>query len=235
MVVVPYTQRPHDRPQIIRVTPPERRLVLLHRPRLLRQGGVGGWQERRHDRSKATTEWVGTPLHTMTLQLLFDSLRSPSRDDVEDELAVLHTFGLPTGTTGEPPVLRLNFGHGQQLQWVIDDERHVAVENDPASGRRVQATVDLDLREYRQGPLALSPVEQVEQDAAPDVTPFTRGTGGEPRTYTVRPGDSLTRIAHVELDDASRFEEIYQMNTPDPMSRGRDYLQVGWVLRLPAA
>ncbi len=52
-----------------------------------------------------------------------------------------------------------------------------------------------------------------------------------PRTYTVRPNDSLYAIAREVLGDGNRWREIYAMNTkllgPDPV------LQPGMVLTLP--
>lgn len=221
-------------PAIIRVTPPEQTLRLHFRPDVLRQGGVGGWQERSHDRGKSTSEWMGTAAHRMTLRLRFDADRT-GRADIETELSTLHSFGLPTAATGEPPVLRLDFGPGQQLRWVILDTIHRSTVLHPTSKRRYQAEVDVDLLEHREGALLISPVEQVEQQATAGVYSRRPGDGESARTVTVAPGDTLSRIALRELGDASRWPEIYQANQPDPISAGPDLLQVGWVLTIPAA
>jgi nucleoid-associated protein YgaU len=59
-----------------------------------------------------------------------------------------------------------------------------------------------------------------------------------PRTkeYTVKPGDTLTKIAKVELGQAGRFTEIATMNYDryPSLKNNANLIQVGWVLRLPA-
>lgn len=53
----------------------------------------------------------------------------------------------------------------------------------------------------------------------------------ESRTYTVKSGDSLSRIAQRELGDASRWPEIHELNAdeiPNP-----DLIQPGQVIYLP--
>jgi hypothetical protein len=233
-------QRPDDTPAIIRVTPPEERLRLHYRPTLLRQGGVGGWVERPHDRAKSTAEWMGTPSHHWTLSLFFDRDALYSRPnvggDIEGVLEQLHRFGQPTASTGEPPVLRLNFGHGQQLRLVITDILYRSTELDPRTKRRVQAAVDVDLLEHRQAALALSPVEAVEATATAGATPATPAdsTAGA-RTYTVTAGDTdgLSGIAARELGDPAKWIWIYRLNSPPLTSP--DLIQVGQVLTMPPA
>lgn len=68
---------------------------------------------------------------------------------------------------------------------------------------------------------------------ATDATAGTAGTAGRAGTYTVRPGDSLTRIAATHLGDADLWAEIAALNpsvTADP-----DLIYAGTVLHLPAA
>jgi nucleoid-associated protein YgaU len=53
----------------------------------------------------------------------------------------------------------------------------------------------------------------------------------EPQTYTVQPGDTLSKISQKFYGDAGRFMEIYYANRDkieDP-----DELQVGWELTIP--
>lgn len=229
---------------IVRITPPAERLNLHYQPAVLRQGGVGNWIERPHDRAKSSTEWVGQPLHYMTLRLFFDRDALYSRPNVnghiERELSLLHSFGLPTRHGGEPPVLRLTFGHGQQLSWVLRDVIHRTSELDPRTKRRVQAEVDVDLMEYRRAVFALSPAEKAEEAAAAAVNDphYVRPDGDTAvpaagaRTYTVRAGDTLSTIAARELGSPGRFMEIFNLNTPDPLSNP-DHIVAGQVLRLP--
>jgi len=63
---------------------------------------------------------------------------------------------------------------------------------------------------------------------------------GETTAYTVRPGDSLSRIAQQQLGAANRYQEIFELNEGVPQAIGGaltnpSVLRVGWVLQLPAA
>lgn len=52
------------------------------------------------------------------------------------------------------------------------------------------------------------------------------------RTYTVKSGDTLSKIAKEHYGDASQWKKIHQANTDrikDP-----DKIQVGWTLNIPA-
>ncbi|MFD0639505.1 LysM peptidoglycan-binding domain-containing protein [Catenulispora yoronensis] len=58
-------------------------------------------------------------------------------------------------------------------------------------------------------------------------------------TYTVRPGDSLWRIAQEQLGDPNRFADIAKLNDGRMMPGGTvfrysEFLQSGWVLIMPA-
>jgi nucleoid-associated protein YgaU len=53
----------------------------------------------------------------------------------------------------------------------------------------------------------------------------------EPQTYTVQPGDTLSKISRKFYGDASRYMEIFYANRDkldDP-----NKLQVGWELTIP--
>lgn len=56
--------------------------------------------------------------------------------------------------------------------------------------------------------------------------------GGSARTYTVKAGDSLSKIAREVYGDASQWKKIHEANTgriKDP-----DRIQPGWTLNIPA-
>ncbi len=55
--------------------------------------------------------------------------------------------------------------------------------------------------------------------------------GGAARTYTVKSGDSLSRIAKRELGDASRWPEIFEANRGTISNP--DLIHPGQVLNLP--
>src|SRR5689334_6387336 len=59
----------------------------------------------------------------------------------------------------------------------------------------------------------------------------TSGTSGAAHTYTVKAGDSLSKIAKHELGDANAYMEIFNLNR-DQLS-DPDKIQPGQVLKLP--
>ena len=230
---------------IARVDPPplERVRFDYNPEQYIRQLGVGGHEERRHPRARSTTEWTGTPLHRVSLDLFFDALRRrQARTDIEVVLQRLHRWGLPADPAdpiSEPPRLQVEYGHGQQLRWVIQDINYRSVLLDPDTGRRVQASLTVDLLEHRSTVLALTPVEAAQAQAAAAAattgtpTPATAAAATS-RTYTVVSGDTLSTIAARQLGNMARWTEIYALNQPTPISNP-DVIQAGWVLALPAA
>ncbi len=67
------------------------------------------------------------------------------------------------------------------------------------------------------------------------ITPVPRSYP-KTREYTVKPGDSLTKIAKAELGNAGLFTKIATMNYDryPSLKINANAIQVGWVLRLPA-
>jgi len=82
--------------------------------------------------------------------------------------------------------------------------------------------------------LPAAPADQAKPDSAAAVesaTPGASGTGTA-RTYRVRPGDSFYRVARDVLGDASRWEELFELNKE--LVRGDPKrLQVGQEIVLP--
>jgi len=67
---------------------------------------------------------------------------------------------------------------------------------------------------------------------APPTPPTPPAPANEYRTYTVRAGDSLYRIAGRLLGNSSRWGEIFELNR-DIITNPR-MLRIGWQLRIPA-
>lgn len=62
-----------------------------------------------------------------------------------------------------------------------------------------------------------------------------RGQGdgqGEKRTYTVKPGDTLSDIAQAEMGDANRWPELYAANK-DAVGANPDMIHPGLTLVIP--
>ena len=57
------------------------------------------------------------------------------------------------------------------------------------------------------------------------------GAGAGARTYTVKSGDTLSKIAKETYGDASQWKKIHAANSD--LIRDPDKIQVGWTLQLP--
>lgn len=85
-----------------------------------------------------------------------------------------------------------------------------------------------------QGPAATAPAHADDQTTSP-----ANGRDQAKNTYTVRRGDTLSRIAQDRLGDADRWPEIFTANrgTRFPHTGGTlrdpDLIYPGWTLRLP--
>lgn len=102
-------------------------------------------------------------------------------------------------------------------------EEYVVYEN---AGEEGDFLVDLVFREY---------IEIKEQTLTPTnnsntYTVNTNRTAKEtPKTYTVKPGDTLWKIAKRELNNETKYKEIMTINNISEPKK----LQVGTVLKLP--
>lgn len=65
------------------------------------------------------------------------------------------------------------------------------------------------------------------------VSPSLRRPTAPARTYTVRPGDTLSSIAARQLGDAGRWKEIYSLNK-GAIGADPAHLRLGMVLKMPA-
>jgi nucleoid-associated protein YgaU len=87
---------------------------------------------------------------------------------------------------------------------------------------------------------ALGPAEIAMPDDEPDFSDVQGGSStishdtSVERTYTVRSGDSLSKIAKSLLGDAKRWREIYEANK-DVVGNNPDLIHPGQVLKIPAS
>lgn len=210
---------------------PGRTLVLALDPVAVTPGaGVGGWQEVTHPKRASSTEWTGTPLRTLTVDLLVDAYRAG--DDVEEACRVLDVWGRVQPGHDEPVVVEFSWGRWTPYRWVIQDVSYGDALHDE-HGNRTRQAVTVELLEHREAVLGLRPAQRATPTPARN-SPGLPSSGPTPtasgRTYTVRAGDTLSRIAQRELGDAARWPELARLNN----LRDPDRIQAGQTLRLPA-
>lgn len=81
-------------------------------------------------------------------------------------------------------------------------------------------------------PQSAAPAEAKPETAAPEVRKEQPAASGELRSYTVKPGDTVMKIAASQLGDAKRFNEILELNKDTLKTAAA--LKVGMTLKLPA-
>lgn len=216
------------------VDPPGASLTMRLDPTTVRQGGgVGGWEEVANAKRPSSTEYMGQPLRTLEIPLLFDGWRTQT--DVEEPCRILDAWGrIPPGRR-EPPVLQVVYGTYTALRWVVQDlDWDEASELRTRLGRRLRAAVLLTLLEHRDALIALTPVQRATPAPSRPAAPGKPSTGApvrpSGRTYVVKRGDTLSKIALRELGKASRWPEIARLNG----LRDPNRITPGQRLRLPA-
>jgi nucleoid-associated protein YgaU len=76
-----------------------------------------------------------------------------------------------------------------------------------------------------------SDVQSGSSSTAPSPSPAGRGSTG--RSYTVKKGDSLSKIAKREYGDAQQWRRIYEANRD--LIKDPDLIHPGQVLQIPDA
>lgn len=216
------------------VDPPGRSLEFMLDPvSVVLSGGVGGWQEIEHPKRPSSVEYGGQPLQTLTIEALFDGWRQQA--SVEEPLRILNVWGrIPPGRR-EPAVLQFEYANHANQRWVLQD-LDLGESLRREDGSRVRQYLTITLLEYRDAQVFLSPVKRAAPAPAKPGAPGKPSSGAKPapsgRTYTVKGGDTLSKIAAKQLGKASRWPEIARLQTP-PL-RDPNRIRVGQVLRLPA-
>lgn len=168
-----------------------------------------GWTETARPKREGFMNWEGRSLLRQKIPVLLDGFSTGQ------SVQPLYDFleGLAHSTGGPPPVLQLRGPiHHSEFKWVIeslewdeDAQRH-------ESGALARQGATLTFAEYE----------------APDIA---RRLRKGPRTYKVKRGDTLQKIAAKQLGSSKRWQEIYKRNRrkiKDPRK-----LKVGLELTLP--
>lgn len=123
-------------------------------------GGVGGWETLDRPRNTPATAWVGTPAKTLELPLLLDGREAGGigiDQVVEGACRRLERWGMPTGKTGQPDILRVDglVRVSSASRWVIQDIAWGEYEVNEAA-QRVMQVLTLTLLEHEAAELVQS-------------------------------------------------------------------------------
>jgi nucleoid-associated protein YgaU len=182
--------------------------------------GYGGWEVVQRPHRVALTNWTGRNPFAMSLDLFINEFRS--HDSIEARIAKLERMALPRqdADVHKPPAVRIDgdaIPH-TNLPWVIQKLAWGTTERHPVRGYRTRQQVTVDLLQHIEGSLVN------ERGVQP-------GHGVQPkyRTYTVKQGDTLFKIAAKLLGNYRRWSEIAKLNNlSDPR-----HPPVGRKLRIP--
>jgi len=194
----------------------------------------GGWTEVTRPRRVSLLVWQGRKPFRMSVNVVLDGFID--NDPIEMECQALEHMALPVSKGDEPAVVSI-FGDGiphVDLKWVIDDITWEDVIRRP-DGKRLRQVLTLDLREHveskRLKEEKASSIARNKADAAKKKKQTTnkgkKTTKG--KSYLVKSGDSLSKIAAHELGSAARWHEIADLND----IRTPKSIKVGQTLKLP--
>lgn len=206
------------------------------------RSGVGAvWEDVTRPMRSTVAEYVGQQLERQAFTVLFEG--EPAGDgeepaSVQPQVAALLALLLPLPGEYTPPVLNLDGpvqGRRGAQQWQLQS----AEQNGEALRRAAEGyvwSVSYDVTFALWTSIAVvsntpppSPAAAADAAAAAAAPGGPPRAGGPARTYTVRKGDTLSRIAQQQLGAASRWRELATLNgLADP-----NRVFPGQVIRLP--
>lgn len=203
----------------------------------VRTGGGARYVTRNRDRGEPVVEYEGLDPLTMVFEFPLDSYTYATfhpEGHVEAKLSKLHLLSRPHPRTGEPPVVQVvNATAWSHIRWrlayeVLPGRSSWIRDAQGSATAREGVWVRVTLIQHLPAQLALTPVETARA-ASPPPPPSDPAAAG-PAVATVRPGDTLRRLAQRELGSGDRWLEVRNLNEGvDP-----DAPEVGTRLRLPA-
>jgi LysM repeat protein len=186
----------------------------------------GGWAVLSRPKKSGFTAWEGYAPYQMTLSIMFDGLANDVSQESEYR-ALLRIMRQPVGKAEQPSPVRLSGPVPMtSTPWVIQ-----SVEQEADSiirredGQIVRVAVAVNLLEYVEADVLVTLIPS----PAKKVNAKTAAAPGAGKTYTVKRGDTLSKIAQSQLGSWSRFREIATLNG----IRDPNRVSVGQVLRLP--
>lgn len=188
-----------------------------------------GWVVVSRPKQLGFTAWEGHSPYTMTFKVMFDGLYK--NESVErDYEALRRILRVPTGPKKEPSPVRVTGALPHtNLLWVVQDlepdESNII--RRPSDGQMVRCPATVTLLEYLEADVAIS----VRPSPAKAATQRAVAAGAPPvqRTYTVKRGDTLSKIAAQLLGSYKRYPEIAKLNG----IRDPNRINTGQVLKIP--
>lgn len=190
----------------------------------------GGWSTVARGRNVGMVEYVGRSPRAEDVQIMFDGFRTDT--SVEPMISRLYNMMLKRmGPRDEPAAvvvrsqLPLSFG---DLRWVITAIAPNDEVRRSSDGYRTRALLTVSLMEYVPGDVLVhhkhSPAKSHRNKKA------KQGETNHTRTYVLKAGDTLQKIAAHLLGKASRWHEIAKLNNiRDPSHPGK----VGRHIKVP--
>lgn len=132
-------------------------------------GGRGGWEVLNRPTREAMTAWRSTPGVTWTLPVSFDGFGDIRDRIVEQDIALVESWGLPDSKLGRPPELVIDAAVGlgsAAARWVLEDITYGAQIRNRA-GQRIRQDVSLTFLKYVPGKILKGPAAK------------SRGKGGK--------------------------------------------------------
>lgn len=193
--------------------------------------GYGGWSRVARPKRKALTEWVGRDSISVTFDFLVDFFVENDGVKCEKMCGTLDRMAGSASDNEAPPLLSVESipaplmvhgGHrNADWKWFIDNliwNKEGTIVN--RAGNRVRAYGTIIITQFVEDK-RLSAIERGKRKAK----------GGKRKTYTVKRGDTLSKIAARKdvYGDASKWKKIAEANNiRDPKN-----ISAGQVLKIP--
>lgn len=196
--------------------------------------GYGGWVVESRQRRVGLTVWNGKDPLRFAIPVLFDGLGDKVSQEID--ISRLSRMALPPTTGGAPPTVQVS-GRGLQNPgpkiWVIENLvwGSNVIRDFSSNGVMCRLRQDcvINLLEYRAEDLTEFRGIQPGKVTSSKTT-TTKSKSGWPKTYVVKSGDSLSKIAAHFYGQSSKWHIIANANNiRDPQK-----LKVGAKLRIPA-
>lgn len=190
-----------------------------------------GWSFVSRLKNKGFTTWEGYAPYVMTIPVTFDGFAGEVSQEQEYE-ALRRIQRVPTGPTNQPSPVRVAGPLPlTNLLWVVQNLEEDSAIRRERDGNRIRIIATVTLMEYVEPDVLVavrpSPARAAQERATQQ--PGAAAAAPTGRTYTVKRGDTLSRIAQRQLGSYKRYTEIARLNG----IRDPNRIRPGQVLRLP--